>query len=88
MAKLKNYNHVILQINKTSYKPEKDFGCSAGSMELISKICSQKNTIACLFSNPYLINKLENINKAKAILDVYEKRQLRPFSVCVKRLHL
>ena len=72
IARLKRYNHVILQINKTSYKPEKDFGCSAGSIELISKICSQKNTIACLFSNPYLINKLENINKAKAIIDVYE----------------
>lgn len=75
LAKLKNYNLVILQINKTSYKPEKDFGCSAGSMEVISKICEQKNTIACLYSNPYLINKLENINKAKAILNVYEYNQ-------------
>jgi len=75
MAKLKNYSHVILQINKTSYKPEKDFGCSTGSIELISKICSQKNTIACLFSNPYLINKLENIDKAKVILEVYENNQ-------------
>jgi hypothetical protein len=27
LAKLKNYNWVILQVNKTSYKPEKDFGC-------------------------------------------------------------
>lgn len=72
LAKLKNYDLVILQVNKTSYKPEKDFGCSAGSFDLISKICSQKNTIACLYSNPYLINKLENIQQSKAILNVYE----------------
>jgi len=74
-AKLKNYNWVILQVNKTSYKPEKDFGCSAGSFELISKIFSQKNTIACLYSNPYLMNKLENLNQAKSILNVYEYSQ-------------
>ena len=73
--KLKNYNWVILQVNKTSYKPEKDFGCSAGSMDLISNICYQKNTIACLYSNPYLINKLENLNQAKSILNVYEYNQ-------------
>ncbi|MBI3521235.1 MAG: serine hydrolase [Bacteroidetes bacterium] len=72
MAKLKNYDYVILQINKTSYKPEKEFGCSAGSKEIISKICSQKKTITCLFSNPYLLNKLENIQQAKALLTVYE----------------
>lgn len=75
LAKLKNYNWVILQVNKTSYKPEKDFGCSAGSIDLISKICSQKNTITCLYSNPYLINKLENLNQSKSILNVYEYNQ-------------
>jgi beta-glucosidase-like glycosyl hydrolase/CubicO group peptidase (beta-lactamase class C family) len=75
LLKLKNYDLVILQINKTAYKPEKDFGCSAGSIDVISKICQQKNTITCLFSNPYLINKLENINKSLAILDVYENNQ-------------
>jgi beta-N-acetylhexosaminidase len=75
IARLKNYDLVILQVNKTSYKPEKDFGCSAGSMDVISKIQKSKNTITCLFSNPYLINKLESINQSKAILDVYEYNQ-------------
>jgi beta-N-acetylhexosaminidase len=75
LARLKNYDLVILQINKTSYKPEKDFGCSTGSMDVIAKIQQTRNTITCLFSNPYLINKLENINQSKAILDVYEYNQ-------------
>jgi beta-N-acetylhexosaminidase len=74
-AKLKNYNLVILQLNKTSYRPAKNYSCTDGSIELISKICEQKNTIACLNSNPYLINKLENINKAKAILCLYEDNE-------------
>ena len=75
LAKLKNYSLVILQLNKTSYRPAKNYSCTDGSIELISKICGQKNTIACLNSNPYLINKLENINKAKAILNLYEDNE-------------
>ena len=72
LAKLKKYNLVLLQINKTSYKPEKDFGCSAGSLELIAKILEKNNTVTCLYSNPYLINKLENIHQSQAILEMYE----------------
>jgi beta-glucosidase-like glycosyl hydrolase/CubicO group peptidase (beta-lactamase class C family) len=72
MYKLKNFDLVILQINKTSYKPDKNFGCSEGSLEVISKICSTKPTIACLFSNPYILNKLADIQKANGILEAYE----------------
>jgi beta-glucosidase-like glycosyl hydrolase/CubicO group peptidase (beta-lactamase class C family) len=72
MARLKKYDLVILQVNKTSYKPEKNFGCSEGSLDVISKICAKKNTIACLFSNPYLINKLDHIDHAVSILEMYE----------------
>ncbi|MES2567982.1 MAG: glycoside hydrolase family 3 N-terminal domain-containing protein [Bacteroidota bacterium] len=75
LARIKKYDVVILQVNKTSYKPDKNFGCSEGSQDVISKICSKKNTIACLFSNPYLINKLENIDKSMAILELYENNQ-------------
>ncbi len=71
-SKIKNYDVVILQLNKTTYKPETNFGCPASSIELIASICKEKPTIACLFSNPYLINKLQDIEKATAILNVYE----------------
>jgi len=72
LSKLKKYNLVLLQINKTSYKPEKDFGCTAGSLELIAKILEKKNTVICLYSNPYLINKIENIHQSQAVLEMYE----------------
>jgi beta-N-acetylhexosaminidase len=71
-SKIKNYDVVILQLNKTTYKPETNFGCPASTIELISSICKEKPTIACLFSNPYLINKLQDIDKATAILNMYE----------------
>lgn len=72
ISKLRNYDIVILQVNKTTFKPENNFGCSANSIDLIESICSTKKTIACLFSNPYLMNKLKGIEKATAILNLYE----------------
>lgn len=72
LSKLKNYNLVILQVNKTSYKADKNFGCSEGSMDVISKIVTQNKTITCLFSNPYLVNKLRDLGKSNTILELYE----------------
>mgnify|MGYP000885645047 CR=1 FL=1 len=75
LEKIKNYDLVILEVNKTSYKPENNFGCTAGSIDFISKVITKKPTITCLFSNPYLINKLVDIEKSKAVLELYENNR-------------
>lgn len=75
LSQLKKYNCVIVQLNKTTYKAEKDFGCTQGSIEVLSAICEQNNAIVCLFSNPYLTNKLKNLDKAKSVLMLYESNE-------------
>lgn len=75
LSNLKKYNLVILQVNKTAYNPKNDFGCTPESIDLISKIINSKPTISCLFSNPYLINKLKDIEKSKAVLELYENNK-------------
>lgn len=75
LSQLKKYNCVIVQLNKTTYKAEKDFGCTPGSIELLSSICEQNNAVVCLFSNPYLTNKLRNLDKAKSVLMLYESNE-------------
>lgn len=72
MARLKNYDLVILHLDKTSYRPDKNFGCPQGSMDLFSAICAKKPTVVCLLSNPYLMNKLGSLDKALAIIESYE----------------
>ncbi len=72
LTQLNDYNLVILQLNKTGYKPDKNFNCSQGSFDLISKICSTKKTISVLYSNPYILNKLSDIEKSQAIIEMYE----------------
>ena len=72
ISQLKKYDLVVLQLNKTSYNPANNFSCSDESMELIKTICTTKNTIACVYTNPYLLNKLNGIENAKAIICSYE----------------
>jgi len=75
IEKIKKYDLVILQVNKTSYYPKNDFGCSSESIDIISKIINTKPTVTCLYSNPYLINKLKDIEKSKAVLVLYENNK-------------
>ena len=75
IEKIKKYDLVILQVNKTSYYPKNDFGCSSESIDIISKIINTKPTITCLYSNPYLINKLKDLEKSKAVLVLYENNK-------------
>lgn len=75
LSKLKKYDLILLQVNKTSYYPKNDFGCTPESIQLISQIITTKPTISCLYSNPYLINKLIDLEKSKAVLEVYENNK-------------
>lgn len=72
LKKLENHSEVILQINKTNYTPQKNFGLSQGSRDLISKICSTKKTITVLYSNPYILNSIPEVDKSQAVFEMYE----------------
>ena len=72
LEKINEYDLVILQVNKTSYRPQNNFGCSSGSIELMRQIINKKQTITCLYTNPYLINQLIGIENSQALLMLYE----------------
>lgn len=76
-SKLKNYDFIILQLNKTNLKPAGNFGVSAQSISLLDSIAKIKPTIGVLFSSPYLINSLKGLDNLKSILIAYE---YTPFS--------
>ncbi len=69
---LKKYQLIILQINKTTSKISNNYGLSDACLDFINTICVNKKTIVCLFSNPYLINKLPKLVDAQAVLSAYE----------------
>lgn len=71
-ARLKNYNLIILQINKSGFKPDNNFGVSWQSLGVIDSISKFKPTIATFFSTPYVLNSLKSPSKLKGIIMAYE----------------
>ncbi len=72
LAKLKNYNLLIVQVNKTNNKPNANFGLSTENMDLIRQLGEQKKSIISFFSNPYLLGKLKGLENYAAIVNAYE----------------
>lgn len=71
-ARLKNFDVVILQINKTNLKPVGNFGVSAQSMAVIDSISKLKPTTAVVFGSPYVLNAMNSTQNLKSIIMAYE----------------
>jgi beta-glucosidase-like glycosyl hydrolase/CubicO group peptidase (beta-lactamase class C family) len=63
---------VLIQINKSNMKPDKNFGVSEQTFRLIDSIAKLKPSTLVLFSNPYLMNLFNNLSSFKAIVLAYE----------------
>lgn len=71
-SKIKKYNLLILQLNKTTLKLDNNFGVSNQSLKLIDSLSKLKTVVAVFFSNPYLLNALKSPESLKAVIMSYE----------------
>ena len=73
---LKNYNLVIVQINNTNNKPDKDFGLTPHVLKMLKAVLKQNNVILTVAANPYILGKMDSIDAAEAIIMSYEDTDL------------
>ncbi len=72
---MKGYDLVIMGIHDDSKFPRNTIKMSSEVQSFLSNLISEKNTIISLFKNPYVLDKLENIEKATALLVTYQDTQ-------------
>lgn len=70
--KIKEADVVILQLNKTTMKPEKNYGLSEQTIRLMDSVAKLKPTVLVMLSNPYVLNKINSLQNFKAVLMAYE----------------
>lgn len=70
--KINNADVVVLQLNKTTAKPDNNYGLGKQSLRLADSIARLKPTILVVSTNPYVLNKLISIKPYKTILVAYE----------------
>ncbi|MBK9283654.1 MAG: serine hydrolase [Sphingobacteriaceae bacterium] len=70
--KIKEADKVIIQINKASLRATNYYGVGAQSIRLMDSIAQLKPSVLVLFTNPYILNSIQNLNHYKAIVMAYE----------------
>lgn len=76
LSTLKNYDLVLVQINNTNNKPDKDFGLTASVIKMLKDVLKQNKVILTVAANPYILAKMDSIESAQAIIMSYEDNDL------------
>jgi beta-glucosidase-like glycosyl hydrolase/CubicO group peptidase (beta-lactamase class C family) len=72
MNQLKDHNLVIVHLNNTNNKPDKDFGLTPRVKAMLNTLLKQKKVIINVSANPYILAKLDSIQFAEALIMSYE----------------
>jgi beta-N-acetylhexosaminidase len=72
LTKLKNYNLVIIHINNTNNKPDKDFGLTPRVMAMLKAVMKQSRVIVNVAANPYILAKMDSLQFADGLIMSYE----------------
>ena len=72
LTALKKYNLVLVQLNNTNNKPDKDFGLTPEVVTMLKAILKQNRVILTLPANPYILGKIDSLEGAEAIIMSYE----------------
>ncbi len=76
LTQLKKYNLVIVQINNSNNKPDKNFGLTAQAMNMLKLVMKQNKVIVNVSANPYILAKMDSLQFADAVIMSYEENDL------------
>jgi beta-N-acetylhexosaminidase len=74
---LKNYDVVLVGAHLNNIRPGRNYGIMPVTAQILKKMGNSTNAVITIFGNPYSLNKLEDVDKAKALIMAY---QLTPFT--------
>ncbi|MGB3775013.1 MAG: glycoside hydrolase family 3 N-terminal domain-containing protein, partial [Leeuwenhoekiella sp.] len=69
---LKEYNLIVFGLHDYSIRPQNSIRLSTEVLQFISDFSREKNTVFSIFKNPYVLDKLENIEKAPVLIEAYQ----------------
>ncbi len=70
--KINGADVVVVQLNGTTLKADNNYGAGTQSLRLMDSIARLKPTVLVLFSNPYLLNKINTLDNFKSVVLAYE----------------
>ena len=75
LTALKKYNLVIVHINNTNNKADKNFGLTPQVLKMLKALMKQSKVIVNIAANPYILAKIDSLQNADAIIMSYEDNE-------------
>jgi beta-glucosidase-like glycosyl hydrolase/CubicO group peptidase (beta-lactamase class C family) len=75
-GQLKKYNVVIGAIHDDGIRPQNKVTLSAEGQAFVSELAAQKSTVMAVFKNPYVLDKLKDIELADGLIVTYQDNTL------------
>lgn len=75
LEQLKSFNLVIVQLNNCNNKPDKDFGLTPQVRNMLYAVLKQNKVIVNVAANPYILDKIDSLRYADAVLMSYEDNE-------------
>lgn len=73
---LDSYDLIISGIHDQSRFPRNSLKLSEPALQLIAELSEEENSIFAFFKNPYVLNKIENIEEASGLIVTYQDNEL------------
>ena len=74
--KLQKYDLVIAGVHDNSKYPRNNLKISSEALELLGDLSEQDNSIIAFFKNPYVLNKIDDIEEAAGLIVAYQDSEL------------
>ncbi|WP_247236160.1 glycoside hydrolase family 3 N-terminal domain-containing protein [Telluribacter sp. SYSU D00476] len=76
-AKLNDYNLLLVGVHLNSVSPRLNFGLTEQMNAVLNQLTATGKAVVSLFGNPYVLNKVQNPEQAKALVMTY---QMTPYT--------
>jgi beta-N-acetylhexosaminidase len=76
-ARLKDYNLLLVGLHLSSISPRTNYGLTDQMSLLLQELMATEKAVVSIFGNPYVLNKIQQPEKAKALVMAY---QLTPYT--------
>jgi len=71
-TKLSEFDKIFISIHNTNSLPQKKFGITPQTINLINRIKKNKKIVLCFFANPYVLSFLDDTENIEAMLVSYQ----------------
>ena len=72
---LKQYDLLLVGVHLSNIRPAVQYGVTPKTVALLKELCETGKAVVSVFGNPYALDKLEGLDKAKGLIMAYQLTQ-------------